>query len=177
MHPVTEAVYDFEKRQRVRHIIGQAEISRLTYYNVGSSELVYVAEYDDHPESLLMRGQVLPDLGLQVVRFEYREPKRPHANFDYYVDVVRVVEQGERWVVRDLYLDVLVFEGERAKIIDTDEYLAAIEEGHLNVEEAAFALITAHALLNGLAKHKYNLAAYLQAEGVTLAWRKLKSTP
>ena len=177
MYPVTEAVYDFEKRQRVRRKMGQAEISRLTTHNVGLNELVYVAEYDDHPESLLMRGQVLPGLGLQVVRFEYREPKRPHANFDYYVDVVCVSEQGKRWVVRDLYLDVLVYEGKRAEIIDTDEYLAAIEEGHLEAEEAAYALETAHKLLNGLGQHGYSLASYLQAEGVTLAWPRLKSTP
>ena len=130
----------------------------------------------DHPESLAMRGQVLPNLGIQVVRFEYRKPKRTHANFDYYVDVMQVSEQGERWVVRDLYLDILVFEGKRAEILDTDEYLAAIQEGHLNADEAAYALTTAHSLLNGLAKYGYSLEAYLQAEGVTLAWPKLKST-
>lgn len=177
MHPPTEAVYDFEKRQRVRYRVEQTEVSRLTHYDVSLNELVYVAEYDNHPESLLTRGQVLPNLGLQVVRFEYREPKRSHNNFDYYVDMVRVSERGERWIVRDLYLDVLVYEGKRAEIIDADEYLAAIQEGHLNAEEAAYALTTAHTLLNGLAKHKYNLEAYLQAEGVTLAWPKLKSTP
>ena len=176
MHPVTEAVYEFEKRQRLRHKIEGVEISQLVYYNVGSNELAYIAEYDDHPESLAMRGQVLPNLGVQVVRFEYRKPKRPHVNFDYYVDMVRVAEQGDRWVVRDLYLDVLVFTGKRAEILDTDEYLAAIEEGHLDAEEAAYALETAHSLLNGLAEHGYSLEAYLQTEGVTLAWRKLKST-
>ena len=177
MHPVTEVVYDFEKRQRVRHVVGQAEISQLTTYNIGSNGLMYVAEYNDHPESLLMRGQVLPDLGLQVVQFEYRKPKLPHASFDYYVDIARVSERGEHWVVRDLYLDVLVFEGERAKILDTDEYLAAVQEGHLDAKEAAYALTAAHQLLNGLAKHAYSLEVYLQAEGVTLAWPKLKSTP
>ncbi len=177
MHPVTEAVYQFRKRQRIRHKVEGVEVSWLVSHTVNSNQLTYVAEYDNHPESLTMRGQVLPDLGLQVVRFEYRKPERPHANFDYYVDVVRVSEQGERWVVRDLYLDVLVFEGERAEIIDTDEYLEATEEGHLDAEEAAYALTTAHILLNGLAKHGYSLAAYLQAEGVTLAWPKLKSTP
>lgn len=177
MHPVTEAVYDFERRQRVRHKMGQAEISRLSYHEVASNELSFIAEHDDHPEVLTMRVQVLPNLGIQVARFEYHEPKRPHTNFDYYVDMVRVSEQGERWIVRDLYLDVLVYEGKRAEIIDTDEYLAAIQEGHLDTEEAVFALTTAHTLLNGLAKHGYSLEAYLQAEGVTLAWPKSKSTP
>ena len=171
MHPVTEAVYDFEKRQRLRHKIEGVEISRLVHHNIGANELVYVAEYDDHPESLAMRGQVLPDLGLQVVQFEYREPKRPHANFDYYVDVVRVSEQGDRWVVRDLYLDILVFEGKRAEIIDTDEYLAAVQENHLGAEEAAYALNTAHTLLNGLAQYGYSLRTWLKsAAGLEVAF-------
>ena len=171
MHPITEAVYDFEKRQRLRHKIEGIEISRLVHHNIGANELVYVAEYDDHPESLAMRGQVLPDLGLQVVRFEYRKPKRTHANFDYYVDVVRVSERGKRWVVRDLYLDILVFEGKRAEIIDTDEYLAAVQENHLGAEEAAYALNTAHTLLNGLAQCGYSLRTWLKsAAGLEVAF-------
>ena len=163
MHPPTEIVYEFRKRQRIRYKLGQAETSWLSSYDVSPHELAYIAEHDDHPEVLTMRGQVLPDLGLQVVRFEYRKPKRTHANFDYYVDVVRVSEQGDRWVVRDLYLDILVFEGKRAEIIDTDEYLAAVQENHLGAEEAAYALNTAHTLLNGLAKCGYSLRRWLKS--------------
>ena len=46
MHPVTEAVYDFEKRQRLRHKIEGVEISRLVHHNIGANELAYIAEYD-----------------------------------------------------------------------------------------------------------------------------------
>ena len=171
MHPPTEIVYEFRKRQRIRYKLGQAETSWLSSYDVSPHELAYIAEHDDHPEVLTMRGQVLPDLGLQVVQFKYREPKRPHANFDYYVDMVRVSERGKRWVVRDLYLDILVFEGKRAEIIDTDEYLAAVQENHLGAEEAAYALNTAHTLLNGLAQCGYSLRTWLKsAAGLEVAF-------
>ena len=176
MHPVTEAVYDLASRRCTRHTLKRAELSYLSYVEETPYGLAYVAVHDNHPEALTMQAHILAQLGLQVVKFEYLEPKRPHTNFDYYVDVVRVTEQGERWTVRNLYLDVLVFDGERAEILDTDEYLAATQEGHLSVEEAAYALETAHTLINKLAQHGYNLENYLQTEGVTLTWRKLKST-
>lgn len=177
MHPVAETVYELKTNRRVRHKGGHTEFGWLSYYEATPGSLAYKVELGDHPEVSAIRGQVLLGLGIQVVRFEYREPKRPHANFDYYVDVVRVVEQGKRWVVRDLYLDVLVFEGMRAKILDTDEYLTATREGHLDAEEAVYALETAHRLLNGLAQHGYSLESYLQTEGVTLTWPRSKSTP
>lgn len=176
MHPVTEAVFDLAAGRRTRHNRGRAEHSRLSYAETTPHGLAYVAVQDDHPEALTLQAHVLPKLGLQVVKFEYREPRRHHASFDYYIDIARVTEQGKRWVVRDLYLDVLVFDGNKAEILDTDEYLAAIQEGHLGADEAAYALETAHTLLNKLAQHEYTLESYLQTEGVTLTWRKLKST-
>jgi predicted RNA-binding protein associated with RNAse of E/G family len=177
MHPVTEAVYELKTNQRVRHKGGHAELGRLSYQEVAPSGLSYRVELDDHPQVSAMRGQVLPGLGLQVVQFEYLEPKPLHADFNYYVDIVRVTEQGERWVVRDLYLDVLVYEGSGAKILDTDEYLSALQEGHLEADEADYTLKTAHVLLNVLAKHGHSLESYLQTEGVTLTWPRSKSTP
>lgn len=128
-----------------------------------------------HPKLRYRESHVLPELGIEVSRFSYRH-EAFWRGFDYYVDMACVAERGERWVVRDLYLDVLVYEGKRAEILDTDEYLAAIQENHLNTEETVHALNAAHQLLNGLAYHGYSLEAYLQAKGVTLTWRRLKST-
>jgi uncharacterized protein len=177
MHPVTEAVYELKAGQRVRHKGGSTELGRLSYYEATPSGLSYKVELDDHPEVSAMRGQVLPELGLQVVQFEYLEPKPLQADFDYYIDIVRVTEQGERWVVRDLYLDVLVYEGSCVEILDTNEYLSALQEGHLETDEANYTLATAHTLLNALAKHGYSLESYLQTKGATLTWPKSKYTP
>ncbi len=176
MHPVSVSVYDLVAEQKIRQKWDGEEVGKLLCYEVTSHTLSYLVKLNDHPEVSGVRGQVLPDLGIHVARFDYLEPKPPHANFDYYVDIVRVTEQGERWVVRDLYLDVLVYERKRVEILDADEYLEAVQEGHLSVEEAAYALDAAHKLLNGLARHGYSLEMYLQAEGVTLTWHKLRST-
>lgn len=181
MHPVSVSVYDLAGRRKIRRKRGSEEVGTLLCHESTPQMLSYFVKLHDHPEVSSVRGQVLPDLGLQVARFDYLEP-RPlsadyvSADFDYYLDIVRVTEQGKRWVVRDLYLDVLVVEGVRATILDTDEYLAAVREGHLGADEAAYALGAAHALLNNLAKFGYSLAAYLHSEGVTLTWPKSKST-
>lgn len=176
MHPVSVSIYDLVEERKIRQKWGGEEIGRLLYHKSTPNMLCYCVELYDHPEVSSVKGQVLPDLGVHVARFDYLEPKPPHANFDFYVDIVRVAEQGNRWVVRDLYLDVVVYEGVRAEVLDTDEYLEAVQEGHLGTEEAHYALTHAHALLNGLAQHGYSLEAWLEAQGVILTWHKLKST-
>ena len=175
MHPVREYVYTPAKNLCVHTQSGEMET--LEYISETPNGLSYLALFDEHrhPKLRARESHVLPRLGVEVSRFEYRRQRTPD-DFDYYIDIACVTEQGERWVVRDLYLDVLVFTGERAKILDTDEYLAAITEGHLEADEAAYALETAHTLVNKLAQHGYNLENYLQTEGVTLTWHKLKST-
>lgn len=173
MHPVR--IYTYATAQKLcAHANGTWY---LEYAEANPSQLTYGLRLDEgyHPKIGYRESHVLPGLGLEISRFGYRN-QAEWEGFDYYVDIISVPEQGERWTVRDLYLDVLVFEGERAKILDTDEYLAALQEGHLGADEAAYALETAHALLNNLATFGYSLEAYLHSEGVTLTWHRLKST-
>ena len=175
MHPVREYVYTPAENWCVHTHDGDTDKLEYAYETLTSFSYGLQFSKGQNPKLSRNESHVLPELGIKVSRHTYWRGRSPE-DFDYYVDVARISERGGRWVVRDLYLDVLVYEGVRAEIVDTDEYLAAIEEGHLNADEAAFALTTAHALLNGLAKYGYSLEAYLQAEGVTLAWPKLKST-
>lgn len=175
MHPVRAYTYMPAQKLCVHSPGGVVEA--LEYLSETPGGLSYCALFDEarHPKLRARESHVLPRLGTEVSRFEYRR-ERTLNDFDYYVDIVRVTEQGERWVVRDLYLDVLVFTGARAKILDTDEYLAAMSKGHLEAGEAAYALSTAHTFVNNLARYGYDLEAYLHSEGVTLTWHKLKST-
>lgn len=174
MHPVREYTYVLADRRCVHKQGG--EVEALEYLSETSNGLSYLALFDEvrHPKLWCRESHVLPKLGIEISRFGYREAYRPENPFDYYIDIVQVPEQGECWTVRDLYLDVLVFDGERAEILDTDEYLAALQEGHLATDEAA--LESAHALLNNLATFGYSLEAYLHSEGVTLTWHRLRST-
>ena len=115
-----------------------------------------------------MQAYILPDLHLQVVRFDWREGQG--YDYDYYIDIIRVAEKGERWVVRDLYLDLIVYEGRRVEILDTDEYLEGVAEGHMDRAEAEHALEVTHQTLNELAKHGYSLEAYLAQQNIHLEW-------
>ena len=118
-----------------------------------------------------MQAHVLPAVELQVVKFGWKEHMPEQDKIDYYIDIVSITERSpERWHVRDLYLDVTVLEGKRAEVLDTDEYLAAVQAGFLTQQEAAFALTKTHELLNVLAKHGYSLEAYLNAQGIQLKW-------
>jgi predicted RNA-binding protein associated with RNAse of E/G family len=175
MHPVREYAYFPSQRLCVHVQGGETETPEHLYDTpYGLSYGVAFTE-EQHPKLSSRESQVLPALGLEVSRFAYRR-RAFWRGFDYYVDIARVSERGDRWVVRDLYLDVLVYEGKRAEIVDTDEYLAAVKEGHLSAEEAAYALFAAHKLLNGLAEQDYSLEGWLRAQGVTLTWRALAGT-
>lgn len=175
MHPVREYRYDPAAKVYLHVTTGETE--GLEYAAEAPFGFSYCAVFDEArgPKIGYRESHVLPRLGLKVSRLGYRN-RAEREGFDYYVDIISVPEQGDLWTVRDLYLDVHVYDGERVKILDTDEYLAAVQEGHLTADEAAHALTALHAFVNGLAQHGYTLDAYLQAEGVTLSWRKLKST-
>lgn len=175
MHPPNE--YAYFVAQQVNVYLKNGETRALQYLAERAHGLSYgiALTEEQHPKLSYRESHVLPALGLEVSRFAYRR-RAFWRGFDYYVDIARVSERGERWVVRDLYLDVLVYEGKRAEIVDTDEYVAAMQEGHLGDEEAAYALFTAHRLLNGLAEHGYSLEGWLRAQGVTLTWRALAET-
>ena len=170
IHPVVVSTYDIDKRVRTRTKAWGLEVAKLTRYEVSTDRLLYFSTLTNNPGLSGIHGSIFPDLGFQVVRFLYLEPKADDADFDYYLDIVRVIERGQRWVVRDLYLDILVYEHQHAEVLDTDEYLAAVQAGFLAQREAAFALTRTHELLNGLAEYGYSLEAYLNAQGIHLKW-------
>lgn len=173
MHSVRVNTYNLMPGKEPRHLENGLERGTLSYLDMAEGQLSYALEFspEEHPKLKALEAHVLPELGIRVVRFEHRTALPP-GDYDYYVDIVRVSEQGERWVVRDLYLDVLVFDGVRTKILDTDEYLEARAEGHMDADEADDALLNLHAFIDGLARCGHSLARYLASQGVSLAWRR-----
>jgi uncharacterized protein len=146
-------------------------------YEVDDDWLYIARPLVDHPYISYLRAFVLPTLGVQINRFFHHDVVVPYdyTFFDYYIDVGDVVEQtGEKWMLRDLYLDVVVVNDKAAHILDTDEYLEAMAERLINPEDAAFALETTHTLINGLAENNYNLAAWLKQKGITIDLGKLR---
>jgi uncharacterized protein len=146
-------------------------------YEVCEDWLYLARPLVDHPYISYLRAFAFPGLGIQINRFFHHQdvdiPKE-YTFYDYYIDVGDIVERSlERWVLRDLYLDIVVAEGKAAYILDTDEYLQAISEKLITSEEAHFALETTHSLVNGLAENGYNLESWLKQKGIHIDLGKL----
>ncbi|WP_161882531.1 DUF402 domain-containing protein [Deinococcus alpinitundrae] len=135
-------------------------------YEVHAAGLAVVRPFKAHPRIRAWQAHLLPALGLQICRYEFHGP-REH---DYYIDLATISESGGVWTLTDHYLDVLVWEGTRAELIDEDEFLAAVQAGYLSATQASAVRAQAQALLRGLAEHGHDLQAYLAAQGVHLKW-------
>ncbi|MBZ9714756.1 DUF402 domain-containing protein [Deinococcus multiflagellatus] len=119
-----------------------------------------------HPRVRHWQAHLLPALNLVVCRYDFHG-EREH---DYHLDVADIWQEGAVWVVRDLYLDLLVHDGLMAEIVDTDELLAARAAGYLTEPEMHHAVAMAHRTLSGLARARYDLQAWLAGQGLWLEW-------
>ncbi|HKN56911.1 MAG TPA: DUF402 domain-containing protein [Amycolatopsis sp.] len=117
-----------------------------------------------------LESWLVPELGLRFTDFWFNPGHEREQ--DFYLDVVRVRRDGPRWVVTDLYLDLVLRDKVSVRVIDTDELVAALAQGLLAPDDAEYALETAYATVEGLASHGYDLTAWLSTKDVTLAWRR-----
>ncbi|MBB4682939.1 DUF402 domain-containing protein [Amycolatopsis jiangsuensis] len=117
-----------------------------------------------------LESWLLPGLGLRITDFWFSPGHE--RDQDFYLDVVRVHRDGQRWTATDLYLDLVLKDKVSVRVIDSDELLAAVTAGLLPQTEGEYALETAYAAVEGLAVHGYDLDAWLSAKGVTATWRR-----
>lgn len=112
---------------------------------------------------------LLPDLGLCVTDWWWKPGHE--RDQDFYLDVCEIERDGRRWRVTDLYLDIVVRNGRDARVIDVDEFVAAVHAGLLETRLAEHALHRSHAAVAGLAAHGHDLDAWLGTAGIALSWR------
>lgn len=122
----------------------------------------------DHPTLSYLRSWLLPGLGLRVTDFAWR-PGHEKLQ-DFYLDVVDIRRDNDRWFTEDHYLDLVVRTGTSTDVLDADEFCAAVATGLLPPETAERALTTTHRTLDGLASHDHDLDRWLDTQGVRLAW-------
>ena len=121
-----------------------------------------------------MYSHILPSENIAVTQFGWKGHVKDEERCTYYIDIISVTEHNEStWHMRDLYLDLEVFENSHATIEDTDEFLAAINAGYIEQAEANQALETMHNLLNKLAEFNHSLEAYLASIDIHLTFDKL----
>ncbi|MGH3516156.1 MAG: DUF402 domain-containing protein [Haloechinothrix sp.] len=117
-----------------------------------------------------LESWLLPTLGLRVTDFWFNPGHE--RDQDFYLDVVAIDHDHERWQARDLYLDIVLRSGKDTTVLDTDELLAAQMAGMVSAEEAGWALRTTYATVDALAHHRYDLRRWLSTLGITLSWRR-----
>jgi hypothetical protein len=100
--------------------------------------------------TLLERTFVLLDLGVSFANPCWARHVKPDGTVvdrgaegsdTWYVDLVTVEQHGASYIVRDLYIDVMVpMHGRHYRMLDLDEFADAIDNGSLSMEQAADAL-------------------------------------
>jgi hypothetical protein len=107
--------------------------------------------YEPWPgRTLLERTFVLLDLGVSFANPCWARQLRPdgtvvdreaEGSATWYVDLISVEQDGNRYTFRDLYIDLMVpMDGRHYRMLDLDEFADAIDDGLLNLEQATDAL-------------------------------------
>jgi uncharacterized protein len=165
MHPPKIVTFDVPARVSVdnKGFVRQVEEYRVAPFGLYMSRAM-VGRASAH----WMRSWLLPTLGLAVTVFSWN---RGHErDQDFYLDVCEIEQDGDRWRLTDLYLDIVVRTGRGAAVLDVDEFVAAVGTGLLDTPRAEHALHASHAAVDGLAAHGHDLNAWLAALGITLTW-------
>ena len=123
--------------------------------------------FHHHPKYRYFKAHILPELHLQICRFETHQNDYP---LEFYIDIISVEKEGHLWRVKDLYLDLGITPQGQLRLLDTEELFAGVREGLITLEEAAVATATLHNLVNLLGEYDNNLEAALESRGVRLEW-------
>ena len=174
IHPVTLIYLNLDAREKTRDKSDGVERYSLETVQPRPYGLFYAHSVEDDKYVAHMACQVIPSLNLQITRFTWRTDDHPYGDYNYYIDIIGEVQQSKsgqgEWTLRDLYLDVLVYEGKKVKIIDTDDYLQAVEAGHFRPGERELTLERTHWLVNQLGEHGYSLERFLAQHDIHLEW-------
>ena len=165
VHPPKRSVFDvpgkvnLDTKGRVRPV----DVYRETPFGLYMSR-----EMVNRPTAHWMQTWLLPELGLAVTDWWWNPGHE--RDQDFYVDVCEIVRDGERYLLTDHYLDILVRQGTDTRVIDVDEFVAAIAEGLLDPGVAEAAMQRAYRAVDGIAAHGHDLHAWLGSLGIALQW-------
>jgi uncharacterized protein len=166
MHPIKVSLHD-----TLLYLHTEPKgVRPVDHYEVTDFGLYVARPFQNHPRIQSWEAHLIPRLGLQVNVFHYFEGHK--ASHDFYLDIMRIERKGHQWCTEDYYLDLLVFQGSHVQMLDTDEYLHAVQDGTLSADQASFALMTAHKTMNELGAFGYDLDAWLASEGIELFWKQ-----
>lgn len=167
VHPPKIETFDMRARTNTDP---KGYVRAVDEYRVEPFGLYMAREMVGHPSMSYRESWLLPDLGIQVTDWYFRDGHE--RDQDFYIDVA-LIRPGERtWQLVDLYLDVVLRTGRGLDVLDTDELLAATAEGFVDSRTARSAIETSHATVDRLAAHGYDLSAWLADLDIELTWRR-----
>ncbi|MGA8328698.1 MAG: DUF402 domain-containing protein [Mycobacterium sp.] len=116
-----------------------------------------------------LESWLLPSLGLRATVFHFNPGHE--RDQDYYLDVGEYTPGADVWSAEDHYLDLVVRTSRGVELTDVDELVEATRQRLLAPEVAEHAVQRAVHAVDGLARHDYDLNAWLAGNGMPLTWR------
>ncbi len=167
MHPPKTAHFDVPARINIdtKGIERAVDEYRLTPFGLYMSRAMI-----NRPTAHWVQSWLLPELGLCVTDWWWNPGHE--RDQDFYLDVCEIVRDGDRWLLTDHYLDIVVHQHCGAELIDVDEFVAAVALGLLDPAAAESAMLRAYRAIDGLAAHGHDLNAWLAGMGIVLSWKE-----
>ena len=83
---------------------------------------------------------------------------------------MRIFREGSRWRTTDLLLGLAAPAGRPARIVQNEEFAAAVASGVLRPGDANLALFTVHKTLHELSYLRHDLGAWLTEKRIFEVW-------
>lgn len=172
LHPVKQETFNLEANTNVdpKGFLRTVDTYRETEFGL------YMARGADHPKFGYLESWLLPEVGLRVNVFHYRDGVTEKE--DVYIDMVDISINDKVWTTRDLYVDLIWNNGNGIEVVDIDELAAATSAGLISSEEAEKAIEATLAAVEGITRYDDNPTQWLRSRGITIDWaRKVKLIP
>lgn len=165
IHPPKTEIYDLELNTNTD---SKQLVRPVDEYRIEPFGLFMARPMTGHATISYMRSWLLPDLGLRITDWDWK-PGQERLQ-DFYLDIASIERGRTRWASVDHYLDIVLWNGSSARVLDVDEFLVAVRADLLDSATAQRAMEITYTTLDGLATHGYDLAAWLRAQGIELRW-------
>jgi predicted RNA-binding protein associated with RNAse of E/G family len=166
VHPPKTATFDVAART---NIDTKGHARAVDEYRVTDFGLYMSRAMVARPTAHWMQSWLLPELGLCVTDWWWNPGHE--RDQDFYLDICEIVRDGDRWLLTDHYLDIVVQNRRATRVIDVDEFVGAVACGVLDPAAAEAAMHRTHRAVDGLAAHGHDLDAWLGSLGIRLTWR------
>lgn len=167
MHPPKVETFDVRARTNTDP---KGFIRPVEEYRVEPFGLYLMRPMQDHPRVDWIESWLLPAQGIRVTDWGWRPGHE--RDQDFYLDIADIERDGDVWRTVDHYLDIVVRTGRDSRVLDLDEYVAAVAAGLLDEAAAERALATSYRVLSGLGAHRHDLDAWLSDLGISLTWHR-----